>query len=697
MRNDWKKVIVVLGMFLMVFKGNLFSQSEGPEIVWQENSSKIISTYFGEGLPLAQAIQQFMNRFVLSSEPIVVHPSVVGNVSGPSFRGISAQMAFEWLLSEHELILIQKGENWIVLKKQEAWHWLPYHRLVSSPVPLSDILEEMEQLGFIRFMYEEKQIKEIKVHNNLHYASVEEGVYDLAHRFDFFVKYRAESHSVNWTASEEIQVRHLMLKNVTQIQMEAFLEANAHFFQELKHISLHFIDEQWLVLKGPEPFLSNAFATLLEFDTQQNLSLDTKAFHLELIQLKALTQEEAEEYFQQMGKYDPAFLKSHTRQWGTESGKGFRSLTVFGERSVVEQVVEVLSKLDQNHAENQRPHVERIKLNYLQVGTKEILSGGQLVTVEGVETRLQQIFSQSFSSEEGEGPVPLQVIPDFIGNALLLRGSEAKVQLAKEFLEQWDKPQPQIRIEAHIFETSESVSRELGIQFGARGIPSGGTEANVENVGIFSAGAVLGPLGTTKAFQVDTLLRFMESKGQGRVLSRPVVTTINQIEAVMRSGDVINVKVIIDNKPSLKEIETGVTLRVTPRLIESPSEGGTSHQIRLKVFAESSTPIQEAATDGIPLLNTQTAHSEVVVPSGEPFLLGGLIRHNSGEAESGVPFLKDLPILGNLFKIESNSNRFNHVLVFVTPTLVSEEEETSSFPVLKNLPKIEELDGFSDP
>ena len=197
---------------------------------------------------------------------------------------------------------------------------------------------------------------------------------------------------------------------------------------------------------------------------------------------------------------------------------------------------------------------------------------------------------------------------------------------------------------------------------------------------------------TTKAFQVDTLLKIIESEGQGRVLSRPIVVTMNNIEAEMRSGDIINVKVVIEDKPTLKEINTGVILRVTPRLIQETEGGTTDYKIRLNVFAESSTPISETV-DNIPRINSQTARSEVVVNNGEPFLLGGLIRSNASESESGIPLLKDLPLFGYLFKVETINDRFNHILVFITPTVIFPDQQQTlpEFPVLEKSPLIDSL------
>ena len=88
--------------------------------------------------------------------------------------------------------------------------------------------------------------------------------------------------------------------------------------------------------------------------------------------------------------------------------------------------------------------------------------------------------------------------------------------------------------------------------------------------------------------------------------------------------------------------------------------------------------------DGIPPINSQRAHSEVIVEQGQPFLVDGLIRNRRTLGQSGAPFFQDLPLHGLWFRSESSSGQFDHILVFATPTQVKPEMRQS-------LPKPEDL------
>ena len=135
--------------------------------------------------------------------------------------------------------------------------------------------------------------------------------------------------------------------------------------------------------------------------------------------------------------------------------------------------------------------------------------------------------------------------------------------------------------------------------------------------------------------RIDAILRFLQSKGRGRIFSRPLVVTANNIEAEMNSGSVINVRLSGEKTASLQEIKTGVTLRVTPRLIPNPGDNRSQDQILLKVYAETSSPMAGINVDGIPQINSQHASTEVTVLQGEPYLVSGLIKDRESMNQSG--------------------------------------------------------------
>ena len=685
-------LIAIALTLLLLVKATVAS----PGISWKEGQEFDLSSIVFQNETLQKVIRSFIDQYALRPEKIFVAPSISESFSTSQLNATSVDTAFQWLLTRYELAVLFQDDRWLILPKKEVWRNQSYYKLIPTSLSLEQVLEDLSRTGQVTILYDRSQFRPIQVQRNLIYPTVETAIKDLAQQFRWFIQYDSHFHTIRIMEENLVQTESILLEYIRQQQVEEFFEIAVPIFKELQQVEIFFPATHILMLKGGKEEIETIFMAVKQLDHPPRASLPISEYHFEAIALQSMAHEDIQQHLQTVFQQNPQLQSQLSLKWQVETSdtsSQFSVVSLYGEKSDVEKVADIIRKLDQTYLLRHPSVIDRVDLDYLHVNTRKIISEGEVVTSEGAESKLKQ-FMQELIQEEGKGNQSIHMIPDFIGNSVILEGTPQQVERAKQVLEIWDKPQPLIQIEAHIFETSDTVSRELGTQFSARGIPIGGDAPNVDSAGTFTAGVILGPLLTTEAFQVDTLLRFMEAEGKGRVLSRPIVVTTNNIEAEMRSGDIINVKVVIDNKPTLKEIKTGVILRVTPRLIiESDEE---DYKIRLNIFAESSSPVSETVDD-IPRINSQSARSEVIVRNGEPFLLGGLIRTNSSESDSGVPLLKDIPILGYLFKTESINDRFNHILVFVTPTLVSVDQDLTipDFSDLDELFQLESLDPLS--
>ena len=129
------------------------------------------------------------------------------------------------------------------------------------------------------------------------------------------------------------------------------------------------------------------------------------------------------------------------------------------------------------------------------------------------------------------------ILPDRQNNALLIRGTKAQLQLVEELIVLWDQPSTLIHIEAHIFETTEKISRELGLRWRGTGVSADGGRA-LEGPD-FGLSWTAGPFDTSRGVRIDAMLRMLQEQGEGRVLSRPVVVTLNGLGAEMSSGSLL--------------------------------------------------------------------------------------------------------------------------------------------------------------
>ena len=127
-------------------------------------------------------------------------------------------------------------------------------------------------------------------------------------------------------------------------------------------------------------------------------------------------------------------------------------------------------------------------------------------------------------------------------------------------------------------------------------------------------------------------------------------------------GDKVSIRVIDDSgESSTQLVETGIKLTVTPHV-------SGDNRILLDLHPENNSYGYDEK--GQVVISTQEAKTKVVVADGETVVIGGLTRNENTESESGIPFLKDIPLLGNLFKYSRKAVTKRDLIIFVTPRII---------------------------
>ena len=532
------------------------------------------------------------------------------------------------LLSRHDLTLVSLQNQHRIVLRTDAWRHRPFKKILNSSVSLANILRELAQVGQITLRFKAKKIKERKVIRNLDYGSIEDAIFDLSRRQNALAVYYPEQHVLEWTQDPPLVTKSVTIRVASKNQVQEFIAEIRKELEEIRLVHDSFPAANLLVLRGSE----------------------------ESVKLTAQLIEQWENGLPEQTLANPEL---------------FPEPPEFKAEDPESQIIP-------------ETKIVRLPLKYLSVGPQTVTSNGHSLTIPGVEESLNKALQQRLEDETELPPLRPLIIADLLSNTLILEGSKSHVEWLEKLIRIWDRPLPLIRIEAHLFETSESHSRQLGLEFRGKSVATDGT-VSISDQGPFSAGLALGPAATSQALRVDAVLRLLQSEGKGRMLSRPVVVTLNNVEAEMNSGSVMHIKINTEKTSRLQELKTGITLRVTPRLIED-SDNRSNDRIWLKIYAETSNPTEGPSIDGIPPINTQRAQTQVYVKDGEPFLLGGLIKNRSGQNLSGVPFFKDLPLLGPLFRTSGASDSFDHVMVFVTPTRVFADD-------VQQLPQFSKLES----
>jgi type IV pilus assembly protein PilQ len=277
-------------------------------------------------------------------------------------------------------------------------------------------------------------------------------------------------------------------------------------------------------------------------------------------------------------------------------------------------------------------------------------------------------------------------------NTLIVRDIKSGIEDVQKLIARLDTRTPQVLIESNLVETTPTFSRSLGIEM--EGVFNNG---RVRASDRFMAsppfdGSPQPPPGLnqliipTNGFRwgyfgnnITSVLSAAEADGNVKIISRPSVVTLNNVESTIESANIVRIKTgaaTVGEAGSIRELRAGIILRVTPQV----SADGF---VFLNINAKSSTLDYGRLTDGIPQENSREARANVLVRDGETVVIGGILKDTSANSENGVPFLKDVPVLGWLFKKSSWQKDLEELVVFITPRII-----TSGF---ENLPTAEQI------
>ena len=274
----------------------------------------------------------------------------------------------------------------------------------------------------------------------------------------------------------------------------------------------------------------------------------------------------------------------------------------------------------------------------------------------------------------------VRVVADEKRNALLIRAPRTEYRRIEQALRELDKAPSQILIEASIVEVSLTGNLQYGVEWFVQNSLSNGREGqallNMRDSG--SIGPQQPGFSYTifnKAGMVRATLNALAEKSQVRLLSSPSVMVLNNHNATIQVGQQTPIKsstsVSTGNNLVTESItykDTGVMLSVTP----SVNAGGL---ISLDISQQVTDVGEQDSVSGQRAFLTRQINTRVAVRSGEPIVLGGLIRENETNGRSGVPLLSSLPVVGALFGNTTNNSNRTELLVLLTPRALENDDE----------------------
>ncbi|WP_244828237.1 type III secretion system outer membrane ring subunit SctC [Caballeronia sp. TF1N1] len=273
-------------------------------------------------------------------------------------------------------------------------------------------------------------------------------------------------------------------------------------------------------------------------------------------------------------------------------------------------------------------------------------------------------------------PARRNIVADPRTNSVVVYDVPAMMPAYEKAISMLDRPQDLVEISALVMDVSSDAARELGVRWGA-GASSSRQSNTLGSVAPALPGASSVALGVDAGLTLTTLIgnsahflyeqiHALEKTGRARILSRPRVLTLNNAEAVLSSHNSIYVRVAGNQDANLFNVDTGLTLKVTPTVEQG---GGEHSRILLSVQIEDGSFDGDASVDGIPRVNSNSIITQAIVGDGESLLIGGYEYEHTQTSGSKVPILGDIPIIGTLFGDEQTSFDRTERLVLITPRL----------------------------
>lgn len=288
-----------------------------------------------------------------------------------------------------------------------------------------------------------------------------------------------------------------------------------------------------------------------------------------------------------------------------------------------------------------------------------------------------------------------KVMIDESENTISFYGTLKQYEQIKNFLQEQDKPQKQVSLEAKVTAIQKDAAKDLGVSWEWSKLPQSpeheitydtvkhtvinedgskeeitdylpvdevtrkwNDDENIPGVIRFGKGVDGYPYEFYYAAKIDALI----SDGKANILARPNITTIQGKEAVINIGSEVPVPIVSTTNSttttSIKYREAGIILKCTPRV----NEDGI---ITVKVHTEVSSPMYVEDMKAY-RFQKRSADTIVRLKDGQTMVIGGLIGSDEAKQMSKIPFLGDIPILGNLFKHIQKSKSDTEVMIFLT-------------------------------
>lgn len=340
-----------------------------------------------------------------------------------------------------------------------------------------------------------------------------------------------------------------------------------------------------------------------------------------------------------------------------------------------------------------------------------------VINIDYADPKKLMEMLQDFLTKDKDGKPRGSVKVDEHSNSLVISAMQADLTKMLPIIEKLDKPTPQILIKANIVETTKSTARDLGIMWGGQyqsgnlGVYPGGTRttatsavtptasgplgiggtgfasnfpaSNLTSTAAASLGLVFGTIGGNL---LEAQLQALQSDSKLNILSSPSLTMLDNQKAFTENGERVPYTTMESTSGSTTPTYTTkfedvvLRLEITPHVID-----GKNLKMTILVKKDEVDTTRKS-TLGDPYIIKKQTQTVLIVKDGETIVISGLTKQTKSENEQGWPWLKDVPVLGWLFKADSKSDKMEEVLIFITPHIlqVNSPQQNTAYSVGKS-------------
>ncbi|POA99804.1 EscC/YscC/HrcC family type III secretion system outer membrane ring protein [Chromobacterium sinusclupearum] len=343
------------------------------------------------------------------------------------------------------------------------------------------------------------------------------------------------------------------------------------------------------------------------------------------------------------------------------------SLQVSGVPVCLTRVSALAKQLDEQNL-NQEQNKETVAiypLKYASAADTSYSYRSQTVTVPGVVSVLREMAQgRALPLPDNKTPAPADAsgLPTFSAdtrqNAVLIRDRRKNMNLYADLIPKLDQRPTLVEISVAIIDVDAADINELGIDWSASARIGGGT-VNFNTDGGLASDSFSSLVSNSGNFMLR--LSALEQKSKAKIVSRPSVVTLDNVQAVLDRSITFYTKLVSEKNAKLESVTAGALMRVTPRLIHETD--GDKVLLTLNIQdGRQDKPISRA--EPLPQVQNAEIATQATLNLGQGLLLGGFVQDENIEGVRKIPLLGDLPLIGGLFRSTTKSER-NVVRLFL--------------------------------